>query len=253
MQRLMRVVLAGAAVLAFSHSAFAGLVVSTADGTTGFGFGANHRHLTIHETGPKKDGVQSGCVGISAGGGFVIGAGGCLADESGVSSGNGITNIGGDEPPPLSEGLKYGAPTIGSLGIQHAGEIAIVFDATQAGGGSITVEDLTLKFYDQLGALLLAIDGGATFDTTFAGNGVADYIFVIEDDQHDEVNDTIFSLAHFGTIRMALEATMSGANGGPESFVIVRSGGRNVVPEPATLALLGLGLAGMGVTRRRKM
>lgn len=251
MKRITSTFLAGVAALVFAHSASAGLVVSTADGSTGFGFGAVNRHLTIQETGPQQDGVESGCVGISGGGGFVIGSGGCLPDETGVFQANGFVNAGGDEPPPLTEGLKYGAPTIGSLGITNAGEINIIFDATEPGGGPITVEDLTLKFYDG-GTLLLAIDGSATFAETFAGNGVADYIFVIDEEQQAEVNDVIFSLANFGDVRMALEATLSGASGGPESFVIVRGDGGAPVPEPATLGLLGLGLAAAGFARRRK-
>lgn len=252
MKKITSVFLAGAAALAFSHSAFAGLVVSTADGTKGFGFGAVHRHLTIQETGPGQDSVESGCVGVGAGGSFLVGPTACLPNETNVFQANGVTNTGGDEPPPLTPALKYGTPTIGSLGINNAGEIAIVFDATEPGGGPITVEDLTLKFYDSDGALLLAIDGGATFAETFAGNGVADYIFVIDEAQQDEVNSVIFSLANFGDVLMALEATLSGADGGPESFVIVRAQNGIPISEPATLGLLGLGLTAAGLVRRRK-
>lgn len=252
MKGLVRLLLAGAAVLGVSHSASAGLVVSSADGTTGFGFGAVHRHLTIQETGPGQDGTESGCVGVSAGGTIVIGPAACLANEDGVFQGNGVLNTGGDEAPPLADNQKYGIPTIGSLGIQNAGEIAIVFDATEPGGNSITINDLTLKFYSDTGELLLAIDGGATFDETFQGNGVADYIFVIDEEQQAEVNSVIFSLANFGDVFMALEATLSGASGGPESFVIVRMVDGVIIPEPATLALLGAGLGGFALARRRR-
>lgn len=253
MKRITCLFLAGAAAFAFSHSASAGLVVSTVSGSTGFGFGNVNRHLTIQETGPGQDGVESGCVGISGTGSFIIGSAACLGDESApFHMGNGFVNSGGDEPPPLTEGLKYGAPTIGSLEITSAAEINIIFDATEPGGGPITIDDLTLKFYDPDGTLLLAIDGDAEFDETFAGNGVADYIFVIDDEQQEHVNNTIFSLANFGDVRMALEATLSNASGGPESFVIVKGTGGAPVPESATLGLLGLGLAGAGLIRRRK-
>lgn len=251
MKRLTCLFLAGAAALAFSQSASAGLVVSTVSGATGFGFGSDNRHLTIQETGPNQNSVESGCVGFDAGGNFIIGSTGCLPDEVGVHQPNGVFNVGGDEPPPLTEGLKYGAPTISSLSITDASQINIIFDATEPGGGPITIDDLTLKFYDG-GTLLLAIDGSATFGVTFAGNGVADYIFVIDEDQQEKVNNVIFSLANFGDIRMALEATLSGADGGPESFVIVKGTGGAPVPEPATLGLLGLGLASVGFARRRK-
>lgn len=252
MKTITSVFLAGVAALAFSHSAVAGLVVSTADGTRGFGFGSDHRHLTIQETGPGQDGVESGCVGVGPGGSFIVGPTACLTDETNVYQANGVTNTGGDEPPPLTDGLKYGTPTIGSLGITNAGEIGIVFDASQVANGPITVADLTLKFFDSEGALLLAIDGSGTFDETFSGNGIADYLFVIDEEQQAEVNSVIFGLANFGDVIMALEATLFGANNGPESFVIVRNQNGIPISEPATLGLLGFGLVTAGLARRRK-
>jgi hypothetical protein len=48
-------------------------------------------------------------------------------------------------------------------------------------------------------------------------------------------------------------AAVSGAIGGPIGLVTqFNIGAANGVPEPGTLALLGLGLAGLAATRRRK-
>ena len=59
-------------------------------------------------------------------------------------------------PNPLTAGLKYGIPTIGSLGITTANQIGILFNATEPGGNSANVTDLTLKFYTATGSLLSA-------------------------------------------------------------------------------------------------
>lgn len=51
---------------------------------------------------------------------------------------------------------------------------------------------------------------------------------------------------------LALEASIGDFAGGAETFLVYNLGAVNTVPEPGTLALLGLGLIGVGLTRRRK-
>src|SRR4051812_6912570 len=105
--------------------------------------------------------------------------------------GNGVTNQNGAAglPNPHADNQKYGIPTIGSLGITSANQIAILFNATEPGGNSANVLDLTLKFYTSSGTFLGAIDGQQNFNTgTNPGNGVAGFTFVVDQAQQSYVN-----------------------------------------------------------------
>jgi hypothetical protein len=228
------------AILALPQAASASLIYDSSVLAPAQGFGAAPRDLTLQATG--QDTTESG--GLAAGSGGVILFGSVIADGS-VYQGNGISNLSGTGslPSPRVDDAKYGVPTIGALGITSANQIGILFNATEPGGDSINVLDVTLKFYTSGGSFLGAIDGEQNFLR------VAGFTFVVDQAQQAQVNSWL-STGGSGTT-LALEASIGDFASGPETFLIYNLGAVNSVPEPGTLALLGLGLMGVGLTRRR--
>jgi MYXO-CTERM domain-containing protein len=262
-RRLSRCLLAGtaaAAAFATPQAASASIIFDSVIRETGTGFGAEPRLLTVQERGPRKNGTESACVGVS-GGQTSVGASNCISDGQ-VFQGNGVSNAGGDEVNPMREGNKYDTPTIGELGWNGAEDIGLIFNATEPGGNAVSIDDVTLKFF--LGdALLAAIDGNMSFDPTEAGNGVAGFLLAVDEEQQAYLNSTVFGLGNFGDVRIALETTISGAAGGPESFWAANlnrtpsstgstgSTGGTPVPAPAGIGLFALGALGLIARRRR--
>ena len=238
--KLSRLVPAILIALGSLTTASASLVYDSSVVVSGAGFGNIPRHLTVQGTGNQTS--ISGCVGLS---GDSLAFGDCVLDSQ-VFDNNGVQNTGGDEPPPLADNQKYGAPTIAELGITSADQIRIIFDATQQGGGSVTITDLTLKFYAADGSFVGAIDGSQTFDSTVPGNGGAGFAFVVSQDELAQVNTFLAT-----TSRLTLEASFTGAGAGPESFFIENAGGGvpSEVPEPGTWMSLAGGLFVLGGSR----
>lgn len=242
--------LAAAAALAagLPQAANASIIFAGAVYETGQGFGNNPRILTTQETGPRKDGVESGCVAVGSGG-ILIGPGNCISDAL-VFMGNGVTNTAGDEPNPLADNQKYGIPTISELGWQNASDIGLLFNTTDPGGNGVIINDVTLKFFNGT-TVIAAIDGNHTFASTEPGNGVAGYGFIVDAQQQAYLNANVFALANFGNIRISLENTITNAQGGPDSWLAYNLG--NSIPEPASWALMiaGFTLVGGALRRRR--
>ena len=218
-----------AVAFAIPQSASASLVYDAAIQASAQGFGNAPRDLTLQATG--QDTFESGGLAVSPTGTIVFG--------------NTIS-----DPNPLADDQKYGIPTIGSLGITNANQIAVLFNATEPGGDSVNVLDVTLKFYSSTGTLLGAIDGSQNFANSNPGNGVAGFTFVVDQAQQAYVNGL---LANGPTTTLALEASIGNFAGGPESFLIYNLGTAvTPVPEPETYALMLAGLGAVGFMARRR-
>jgi len=242
--------------------ASASLVYDSSVFVTAQGFGNVPRDLTIDVNGQTH--IESGCVSVGAGGTFNAGAGSCISSAS-VHDANSVANAGGDEPNPVADNQKYGIPSVADLGWTSAADIGLLFNAIEPSGNAITINDITLKFYNAAtGALITAIDnaGDITFDPSGQGNGSAGFVFVVDAAEQTFLNNTIFNvlagLGGAGNVRIALESTLGNhtppppdAEAGAESWTAINLRSPPGVPEPATWGMMLIGFAGIGMALRR--
>jgi len=121
--------------------------------------------------------------------------------------------------------------------------------------GPIVLNSLVLTAYDQSGTAVFSAhlaDAVTLREATLNGNGTgkSDFTFALNSDAAAALAAAI---AANPNLRLGLSASVSDASGGHESFFFCRGCGGQSVPEPATMVLLGTGLAGFaGAIRKRR-
>jgi hypothetical protein len=144
------------------------------------------------------------------------------------------------------------------LGISDASQLRVLINIDEANGGikePITVDSLTITAYDAAGNTVFSATslGPLTLDQFNQGQGAnSDYLLALGLDAEAAARLQA-AFAADSNIRLGLEATLSNVNGGPERFRWSAECEPTHTPEPATMVLLGTGLASVaGAARRRR-
>lgn len=185
------------------------------------------------------------------------------ANTASGSVGYGVVPGHGNHPSSLGDvrtgdwqrGSNTQTVSLTEIGATQASQIRIYYDINEPNGqdrGAITLNSLVLNAYSSSGQLVFSaslVSPNQTLPELGNGQGHSDYVFGLDADAARRLQ---LAINQYGDLRLGLSASVSSAEGGPESFFI--GAAPEPVPEPATMILLGTGLAGVAarVRKRRK-
>jgi hypothetical protein len=179
-----------------------------------------------------------------------------MKSDTGVLASGGTTSVGN---------VKTGASqtltrTLGGNGITKASQIAIVFNADEPSGNSITLTGLQMSVFNGDSDIFDAhLAGSVTFATTYTGVGKQGFVFRLDTAQAAALQ-TLLDALNPGTLanlRLGLSASASAATGGPETFNVATITSEvttlTATPEPGTLLFVITAVTGLSflVWRRR--
>jgi hypothetical protein len=213
-------------------SLFADLVSLGPVSLSGQGLGSVNTVLTM--TSPANSATESGCVAAGAGGVTVTGSSACVSG-----------NLGGNEQ------AINNAFSATSLGLTDFNNLRIIFNPSEPGSDSISLDKLALSLWNPTDGSLIDAKNlplPVVFASTDPGVGNAGFGFQLDSTQAALENSL---LAVFPNLSIGLSATASDATGGLETFSIGVAGSQTPVPEPASYMLTGLGFACVIMLRKR--
>jgi hypothetical protein len=141
------------------------------------------------------------------------------------------------------------------IGTTQASNIRIYFDINESLGqnrNDVTLNSLVLTAYNSSGQAVFSaslVSSPQNLVQLGNGQGHSDYVYGLDAAAAARLQAAI---AANPDLRLGLSASISGAQGGPESFFIGSAQSPQTVPEPTTLMLLGTGLAGAAADLRRR-
>ncbi len=190
------------------------------------------------------------------------GAGGAGDIEGGSVTWNGTNDVVTQDPGSVIEGdpnktATQTFATVGLSGATAAADLRLIWNPSEVGsdeGKKTVVEELTLLIFNALGVQLFSASIAAPViheTLTNPGLGAGDFVYGLDAPQAAALQAILDAAVDFSNYRIGLDTKVSFVDDGPDTWLVAK--GESVpVPEPATTALLSLGLLGFAASRRRR-